>query len=321
MKRLWKLVAVIAAIMLTGFISFLVWKENQAGKQREAEYTELQNKLRPLEQERTRIKKELENLKEDYAQESELTASAVILFTDLDEKIYTEMYPKMKNRGYVGVLALPVSQLPGQSGCISQEQFDTLMKAGWKCSLKWERDMEPEEWFKASEEMMPKIGISRPNIVYFPQNTYKSQLDEFLTEKGIEILVHHGEKGLPLVITEVEDGMWHPGARGLGESKTVRLLDEAVELKGNIIFTVGSDTESEKYDQAQFNGMLTWLKKYCDDGQLVVTDLWEAREQRKRAEMGSGELKESYEEERGRLEDELEVVEGEMEELLGIKQE
>ncbi len=316
MKRIGKLVAVIAALMLAGFISFLVWKENQAGKQREAEYTELQNKLRPLEQEKSRIKKELEKLEEGYAEKSELTASAVILFTDLDEKIYTEMYPKMKNRGYVGVLALPVSQLPGQSGCLSQEQFDTLMKAGWKCCLKWEEKMDHEEWFKACEEMMEKIGISQPDIVYFPQNTYKSQSDEFLVEKGIEIVVHHGERGLPLVVTEVEDGMWHPGSRGLRESKTVQLLEEAVELKGNIIFTVGSDIESENYNESQFNSMLTWLKRYCDDQQLVVTDLWEAREQRKRAEMGSGELKESYEEERRQLEEELEVVEGEMEELL-----
>lgn len=320
MKQIWKLVAVITAIVLAGFISFLVWRENQAGKQREAEYTELQNKLRPLEQEKTRIKKALENLEADYAEKSELTASAVILFTDLDEKIYTDMYPKMRNRGYVGVLALPISQLPGQSGCLSQEQFDTLMKAGWKCSLKWEKEMEPEEWFKACEEMMPKIGITRPDMVYFPQNTYKSQSDEFLTEKGIEIVVHHGERGLPLVISEVEDGIWHPGARGLRESKTVQLLEEAVELKGNIIFTVGSDIESENYNQNQFDSMLVWLKKYCDDEQLVVTDLWEARKQRKRAALGSGELEESYEEARERLEDELEVVEGEMEELLRGKE-
>lgn len=316
MKRIWKLVAVIAAIMSAGFISFLVWKENQTGKQREAEYTELQNKLRPLEQERSRIKKELEKLEQDYAEESELTANAVILFTDLDEKIYTEMYPKMKNKGYVGVLALPVSQLPDQSGCLSQEQFDTLMKAGWKCSLKWEKEIDPEEWFKACEEMMVKVGIGRPDIVYFPQNTYKSQSDEFLVEKGMEIVVHHGERGLPLVITEVEDGMWRPGARGLRESKTVQLLEEAVELKGNIIFTVGSDIESENYNESQFNSMLTWFKRYCDDGQLVVTDLWEAREQRKRVGIERGELKERYEAERGQLEDELVEVEGEMEELL-----
>ena len=103
---------------------------------------------------------------------------------------------------------------------------------------------------------------------------------------------------------------------GLGKVKAVQLLEEAVELKGNIIFTVGSDIESENYNESQFNSMLTWLKRYCDDQQLVVTDLWEAREQRKRAEMGSGELKESYEEERRQLEEELEVVEGEMEELL-----
>ena len=89
MKQILKWGIALAAIVLTGAVSYLVCQEYQAGKQREAEYAELQNRLLPLEQKKTEIRQRLNDWQKDYIQESQKKATVVVLFTDLDEDIYT----------------------------------------------------------------------------------------------------------------------------------------------------------------------------------------------------------------------------------------
>ncbi|MCI8269571.1 MAG: hypothetical protein HFG55_07925 [Lachnospiraceae bacterium] len=317
MKQILKWGIALAAIVLTGAVSYLVCQEYQAGKQREAEYAELQNRLLPLEQKKTEIRQRLNDWQKDYIQESQKKATVVVLFTDLDEDIYTVMYPKMKAKGYIGVVALPITQSLGQSGCLNQEQWHELREAGWQSCLKWEGGMDSEEWMERCEAMIQNLGTELPRTVYFSYGTYNKDMDEFLAGKGIAIAVHHGEEDMPLMLTEAGEGIWHPGSRGIQEQKTARLLSEVVEQRGNIIYTIGSDFQGENYDQVQFDGMLRWFDSYCKADEMMVTDVEGAREYFQRLENEEGKQRKGYEEEKRMLEEELEAVSGEIDGLLG----
>lgn len=82
----------------------------------------MEEELRPLYVEKNRMERELEQLADEYELRISGTGTVGILFTDLDERIYTELYPVMKEYGYTGIIAVSGSYLPGGEGCLSVEQ-------------------------------------------------------------------------------------------------------------------------------------------------------------------------------------------------------
>ena len=56
--------------------------------------------------------------------------TATVLFTDLDERIYTDIYPTMEEDGFVGMLAVSSAYLPDGEGRLTSEQIRELLEAG-----------------------------------------------------------------------------------------------------------------------------------------------------------------------------------------------
>lgn len=317
MQRIGKVAAIILSLVLAAGLGFSIWKERQENQEVQRKAARLEKELSPLEVEKNRLQQELAALKSDYKEELKGDGSFVLLFTDLSETIYTEIFPKMKNYGFTGILTISPVQYPGQEGCLSTEQFKSLLDAGWACCLKWEEDAKPEEWLSDSRETVRVVGIAEPETVYFPEKTYSSDLDSFFVKEGFTAAVHHGEGDLPLVTSEAEDGLWHPGAMAWSQSGAEQMLEEAALRGGNLVFTVGSDSEQEQYEEEAFANMLWRVKNYCDEEGMRVYGLLEAMEYRREVGEGDSEAEKGYKEKRRSLEEEIAGLEEEMERITG----
>lgn len=308
MKKAAKITAIVAAALLSGLLVFFLWQEKKVEKEKETLFVEMEKELRPLDLQKRKLRQELDDLEKAYTKASQGMASLVLLFTDMDEMIYTEIFPQMEAYGFIGVLTLSEDQFPGQTGCISKKQFEELTGAGWQCCLRWEKDMDTREWLLSVRRLVGETGISRPEAVYFPQGTYSSRIDGFLKQQGITVAVHHGEEDLSLIVSEAGEGVWHPGAMGWHQEGSAWKLDDAVGQRGNLVYTTGSALQVEEYLGGTYESMLEGVYEYCEAGNLMVTDLITAREYRRNLEGSQEGLAQDFEENKAELEVQIEEV-------------
>ena len=313
--RIWKVLAVGATVLFAGVLAVFLWFDNRAAQERQMANMEMEQELRPLELEKHRLQQELNDIKNEFSQETRRTGSLVLLFTNLDEQIYTDIYPIMEAFGYTGVVTLSEECFPGGGGCMSREQFRELMDAGWECCLKWEEEQDVKDWASACGRLARGAGVARPKAVYFPGDTYDSEKDELLIGEEVQTAIYHGAGETSLLASEIGGDIWHPGAMGWEQRGASKMLDEAVEQKGNLVFTIGTDFPEEEYEKDSFISMLEKADIFCEDGNLKVMTLSEARDYRQGLDEGRENLTEAYDGERAELEARIEELERQMDDI------
>ena len=95
-----------------------------------------------------------------------------------------------------------------------------------------------------------------------------------------------------------------------------KLLDETVEKKGNLIFTIGTDFSAEEYDRDSYIAMLERADAYCEDDNLKVMTLSQAREYRQGLENGEEGFTEKYNEQKADVETRLEDLNQKIDEII-----
>lgn len=311
-KRIWKAAAIVLCVALSVLLAFLFRQEERKKSESQLLSSQMEEELRPLKVEMYDLEKELESLEQEYNSEQQGMGSVVFLFTDLDEIIYTDIYPQMQEYGFTGVLCLSLDCIPGNDGCLTQSQFEKLISAGWTCCLAWEENMESEEWLSSCQELEDAAGIEQPDAVYTISDTYSRDLDGFFEKQGFSSVVHHGEEELPVIVSDSEAGIWHPGAVGWIQNGASSLLASATSQGGNLVFTIGSDSEAEQYEEDQFASMLKQVEEYCGEGSLFVTDFSGAREYRRKVESRQETLESEWQDQKAEIECQIEELDAEM---------
>ena len=153
------------------------------------------------------------------------------------------------------------------------------------------------------------------NIMYFPNGTYTQEYDAVLLEYGFTVAVHHGEEGRSLILSEDEDGVWHPGAVGLQGKEPKAKMQETVTGKGYLINVVGFRLEEDMYNDKMFRTMLDFCSEIEAKNSLMVMDINAAREYCRQRMMGYPDLEEEYRQQREDLEKQISSVEAQIEEF------
>ena len=130
----------------------------------------------PLREEKTRLEQELNALQDEYDLMISGAGIVTVLFTDLDERIYTEIYPIMEKYGYTGVLAVSGSSLPGGEGLLSSEQITELLEAGWACCPAW-LEGDSLQTVLDLEAILAVLGAEPSHTVYFEEGAYTQAYD------------------------------------------------------------------------------------------------------------------------------------------------
>ena len=318
-QRLWeemKKKYILAGIILLMGLALLFATVGQkfSEKRREEVYQAMNEELLPLRVEKNRLTQRLDKLESSYGKLLQGMGTAEILFTDLDERIYEEIYPRMEEYGFTGLLAVSGTYYPGGDGCLERKQFEELLKAGWEWCVCWQRGDSIEDIEKVRERMSDfETGFS--SALYFERNLYTKDYDESLSALGYRTVIHHGEGGLPLVTDDAEDRIWHPGAVGLQGQQPRFKLEDTVNLAGNIVFTVGFHEQEEMYRERTFLSMLEYLKDYVDRKDLMVLDMQQAREYFAQLAGGRESFSKLLEEQQQNLNEDIEEIEKEMDKI------
>lgn len=281
-----KKVIVFVTLMLGLVLAAAVIHFNSLEKQKVQYLESLRSEAYPLEHQKWKLEQEIRNIEKHYTLQMQGIGTASVLVTELDEEVYTKLYPLMKEYGMTGVIAVSKDQFPGSGDGLTKVQFREMLEAGWTSCLVWDGEAELGIWLKQNKRFLESEGVEFTSALYFPYNTYSVQYDDILADNGVRMAVHHGEEGLKLVITETEENIWHPGACMWNTTGVQSVVENAIDSGGNIVLTVGFTETEELFHPAYFENMLIKLKKWEENGELLITDLDAARKCRTEAENG-----------------------------------
>lgn len=311
-KKIIPIVTIVLALGLFVFILGVQKKENIT----KAQHDELYEQRRPLAVRQEQLERELEALQEVYEKSKAPNAFVQVLFTELNEQVYTQCYPIMKEYEYTGTLAVSETQFPGNEGCMSVEQFRELIDAGWEICINWQTDRSVKKWWPTLRNKLTVLGVEPGQVVYFPLGTYQAELDATIQELGFSIaVISKMDEETPLQL-QYEEGIWHVGAVGLMSPRPRLWLNEAVAQDANMSYLVGFQIEEELYNEKSFRSMLNCFDEYVVTEELIVTNLADAKEHYRGRSLGvTPEQESQYREQKAALEKELSEVKEQLKEI------
>lgn len=264
----------VIALAIVGFavLSVLVWKDNKEKDKTAVEYAKMEQELIPLNVKKRELEKQLEDMDLQVEKQLEIKGTATMVFTELKKDIYTKIYPIMETYEYKGVLALSSTQFPGEDGCMSVSHFKRLIKAGWSYCVMWEEGSDWDQWHGQLQEKLKRLKLKKSTAIYFPNGTYKKEMQSDLARDGYGIAVHHGEEQLSFYSQPVKEETWYPGACGMQGQSPKTKLKKAVGDGTNIVYTIGFSLQDELYEEETFKRMLDEFRMHEDAKELLVTD-------------------------------------------------
>jgi len=300
-RRILQVVSVLLAVALVGL---LVW-EYRDRKQSEEYYEDKYAEAAPLRAQKRELEQQLAQVKREYQVKINGKGTLTFLCTGMTEDIYSVIYPQMQEYGFIAMLGVSHTAMPGEDGCMKMEQVNTLLEDGWCLCLHWNGDMELEEWLVDMQKRLEALKLEMPTQIYFERETYQMDYDELLAEYGLEAVVHHQEEGLQALATQTEEGMWHIGAWGWNQVNARDNMEQAMETGAGLVFVFGG---KYYYNEDQFPKMLKILGGYEESEDLYVTDISTAYSYRGETEEARVELQKELEAETEALQAEIDAL-------------
>lgn len=311
-----KKIVLAITVVLVVVLGVFLFKNNQQESAQNEKYEEWNEERRPLKVELKKVQQQLENLNKNYEADKMPRGTTQLVFTDLNEKIYSVCYPIMKEYGYTGVLAVSVEQLPGKDGCMSELQFKELIEKGWTICVKWDEQILTNKWWNTLKRGLKELKMEPGNVVYFPQGSYAEKWDTIAQQRGFSILVIEKAEGENPLQVQNESGLWHVGAIGFMTSQPKTWLQEAVAQDANITYLIGFAEETQLYNDESFNGMMKAFDQYCASADLMVSSLDETREHYIARDEGVDPAVEAkYQEEKAALDAKIAEIEAKLQEI------
>lgn len=310
-----KIVPIVTIVLAIGLFAFICVVQNQDKKVVD-QYESRDEQSRTLKVKQKQLEQELETLEKTYEKSKAPNAVGEIIFTDLNEQIYSVCYPIMQEYEYTGTLALSMEKFPGEEGCMTVEQFRELMEAGWDICITWQTETAVNRWWPNFQNKLTVLGVEPGEVVYFPSGTYSADAETAIQELGFKIaVVYKGGDESPLQL-QYEEGIWHVGAVGLMSTKPRLWLNEAVAQDANVAYLVGFEAEEELYNEKSFRSMLNCLDEYEATDELIVTNIDDARDHYYIRSIGlAPEVESQYQQQKVALEEELAEIKEQLDKI------
>ena len=272
-----RILIILLMLIIAGGGAFVINKQWQTRLAHQAEQQEIQRQMVPLQQEKRALMDQMVQLEKQLNGKMSEPATVQILFSQLDERLYLEVFPAMLQYGLKGIMALSGDQYPGAPGCITARQFDEMIRDGWTYCLQWDGSMALWDAFTAAQWMMPENAIEMPDTIYLNPGVYTKKLDTDLVSQGVRMVIHHGEDGLPVDITDTQGSLWHLGS-ALWKNETARqILKTNLDNRGNLVFDVKFDWEGQAYDSLGIRDLLYAISTGVTEEVVQVTDFSEVK--------------------------------------------
>ena len=256
-----KVVAIICAVVFViGVGSLLAYTLHSQAKDEEM-LEEIKKASMELELQKNQYTRELNNLESEMLASLPCGSTLTLVTLSVDDDLYTLLYPLMNAThelcdpetevALVGTMCLTPTKLPGDEGCITMEQYEELLAAGWSTAIYVSSGYAKtlDGYLSGLEATFEGRGIEMPKVAYFAKQSYSPNYDGILVAHGIEGIFHHEENGYDLICQDSDSAIWRVGSIDWNTKNVApNMLTSILNIPGNTSFTFSfTETEPNSY--------------------------------------------------------------------------
>lgn len=317
------LAIVILAVALS---AFLFWNQYRAEKRdHDLAYENMELELSPLYEQEIELKQERSSLDKEYEKEKIGEGTMQIIASEPVSLVYSDIYHVMQEyEGMKAMVGISRDYVPGSKDMISVKEAQKLKAEGWAfCYSFVQEEMSDygndeaamHSWIAAVKEKAEEAQITLQSAIYFKDGDYNKKYSAWLKKEGINVIVHHGEINQNERITyKTKSGMWYILAYPWNSDGVSAILDEVADDGTNVVYSIGSTSSTEKYDESVFRSMMDKVDAGVKEGGLAVTDFEEMTILQ--IESVNNEYVEKYKKRMQEIDEELESLERQMEDVV-----
>ncbi len=305
-------------VILLGFsaATWFVFRSREQAETRTNYQIKIENEALSLEKKKSRILQEMEDVKDLYSERVSGNAFLQMICIEPRKEVYTEIYPVLTEHEMRAILVLSADALPGDKGCMTKNQMNRLVNAGWELALAYDASYgSVKEWHQAISDRLDELKITAPENVYFPDSDFKKGMVKEFASVGIDRFFHHGDSFSFYEPVTKKQPYWNINAIPWNMKGVKKELQTTIENGGDLLFTIGFSDEREIYRETQFPSMLRAIKEYEKNGDLILATFDEIEERRKEASAQYSKWQKEMLRETNRLEEELASVKQELREV------
>ena len=267
-KKIWGWISMGALCLLLLIGLLIVEIQDRESKQHRALVLQ---QAEPLERQRDELIARRDRLEREYYDQDLGQATEQLLFLELDPLLMEEVFPKLQERQITGVLGLYADNFPGDEGKLSPEELQNLLDAGWEICLVYQEGESFSAWDKAMTERLRREGLSKPETLYFPENSYDPTLEAQILSCGYRTVVQFGKNRMKTQDGNAADGLWFIGADPWNYAGVKDSLTDLVRTGGEHCYTVRFSAGREEYETIPFVNMLDFVETFRKNESLVIT--------------------------------------------------
>ena len=261
-------VIILLLVVAAGAIFWQVRENEQLEAQQRQKITlAYEQESRQLYNERGQLEDELAAVNAMDPEAGLNLGSLIIMFAEPDAHIMTDVLPKMNEYGYKGMIAVSNSYFPGDEGCLTAADMQSLVSAGWELAL----SVTDGDDLLVLLQRVQSLGLTTTGYVYIADGTAAVDWQTRLSALGLKTLVYRD------AVPEKTGDLWLIEAKGSNDTGSSAKLTACAESSICLIMTVGFQNSYEMYTEKNFNNMLAAIHKFEDAGQLVVANSQTAR--------------------------------------------
>ncbi len=262
----------IALILVFALLAAGLWYLRKVDSEDKARMRDLYSQVEPLQRQRDALAAELDSLETEYALRMRDVGTVELLFRELDARLFTDVYPLMRERGITGVLGLSIAEYMGYLRRIDLNQYNRLLMDGWGSCLVFDKGYNFDLWYTTMLRLIERDGIAMPSSVYFPEDTYDPAYEEKLIEYGFKTVILSAADGRSETVTPVDGTLWFTGAMPwnyTGMNSDTEIL--ARTNGANLVFTISFANLWDAYERSPFLAVLENWETMQDKDELLET--------------------------------------------------
>ncbi len=263
-----KIIALILVVLLLGAGVYYLRSVERADK---VNMRGLYSEVEPLQRQRETLAAERNGLESYYTLQMRDVGTIQLLIQELDDQVFTEIYPQMRDRGFVGVLGISTKQMPGAEDKLTVDQYNRLLKDGWGSCLIFEKGDSFVFWYSRVSNLMKSKNLAVPTAVFFPEGTYEPEMNDLMIERGIRTVILQAEDGRSSTVTPVDGELWFTGAMPWNYTGVATDTELLARTNGaNLSFTMSLNNLWDAYEEESFIRILdSWVDMLDADDPLA----------------------------------------------------
>ncbi len=284
MKKIISAVLIIL-ILATGIF---VYMNNEKSREYNRLTVEISEELSTRNIEKTAVERKISDLKSEYNTVMGGEKCCIVLFVDnISKNLIDEAYPVILDHGYKATAVMDGLEIPTDEGCITKNDYDTLIRAGWDFAISTQSlDLSGEnskdtlrEYISSYKEKLTGAGITVPETICFAKGQYSEEYADIILDMGFKVVRQY----------ENTDGVFSYGVEpnGLYILKTATICSANTNLKSamktandsgytysaTVRYITQTDKEEDRYKDcnvSKYDSMLRYIALYCPEADVVT---------------------------------------------------